>query len=216
MSITFKTLQSYMPAIGLPTHEATPAGDNEGRILAALTFDTEDLDYKKASVGLIFSLQENGEYLAIRLFKVIDRKEILESQYLKEFLQYVMESNYTSKIGRWCLDPTDGDFYIDWAIGIEDNEKLTENQIKRIMGALVGNVRKSYAHLHRILKTGSKNPSKSRDDLIKDILFVLAQNPKYVDLLPKVVALQDNAKLIKIAALLSEGKLREAKLMIGT
>lgn len=210
MAITFDTLKSYMPAIGLVNNDATSSGDKEGRILAGFSFDIKEPDYKEANVGVLVSLQENGEYVQIRFFKLIEGDiKIMESPYLKEFLLYVMKLNYITKIGRWCLDQDDGDFYIDWSIGIEDNDTLTESQLKRMMNGLVSSVRRAYAPMHRILKTGSDQPPKSRDDYIKDILLKLTKVGKY-EVIPKVGAIEDTALLAQIEKLLNEDKMDEA------
>lgn len=210
MAITFDTLKSYMPAIGLANHEATPSGDKEGRILAGFTFDIKEPDYKEANVGVVVSLQESGEYIQIRIIKLIEGGiKIMESPYLKEFLLYVMKLNYDKKIGRWCLDQDDGDFYIDWAIGIEDNDTLTESQLRRMMSSLVSSVRQAYAPMHRILKTGSDQPRKSRDDYIKDILLRLTKAGRY-DVIPKVGAIEETALLAQIEKLLNDDNIDEA------
>ncbi len=191
-----------MPAIGLSRFDATPEGDNNGRILAGFTFGTDETDYHTVNAGVLVSLQENGEYVQIRIFKLIkDDVKVLESKYLKEFSLYLMKANYTSKIGRWCLDNDDGDCYIDWAIGVEDNDKLTENQLKRVMMGLVSSVRSAYAPMHRILKTGNANPPKSREDLIKDILSKLVDIERF-DLMSPTKAMKDTAKLLDVIELL--------------
>ena len=195
MAITFEKLKSYMPAIGLARFDATPEGDNNGRILAGFTFGTDETDYHTVNAGVLVSLQENGEYVQIRIFKLIkDDVKVLESKYLKEFSLYLMKANYTSKIGRWCLDSDDGDCYIDWAIGVEDNDKLTENQLKRVMMGLVSSVRSAYAPMHRILETGN---AKSCEDLIRDILMQLSKIERY-DLMPGLAAIKDTAILEEI------------------
>jgi|GEM_PF-6429760 hypothetical protein len=215
MAITFDTLKSYMPAIGLVNHEHAPSGDKEGRITAGFAFDTKEPDYPEAKVGVLISLQENGEYIQIRFFQIIDRNiKIMESPYLKEFILYVMKLNHVTKIGRWCLDQDDGDFYIDWAIGIEDNDRLTENQLKRMMRGLVSSLRMAYAPMHRILKTGNANPPKSRDDIIKEILLKLTQSEKY-ELIPKVVGINDLGRLRQIEEFLLLEKFSEAVHLIN-
>lgn len=202
MAITFEKLKSYMPAIGLARFDATPDGDNNGRILAGFTFGTDETDYSTVNAGVLVSLQENGEYVQIRIFKLIEAEvKVLDSKYLKEFSLYLMKANYTSKIGRWCLDSDDGDCYIDWAIGVEDNDKLTENQLKRVMMGLVSSVRGAYAPMHRILITGNANPPKPREDLIKDILSKLVDIERF-DLMSPTKAMKDTAKLLEIIELL--------------
>lgn len=210
MAIKFETLKSYMPDIGLKNFDSQPGkSENDGDLIAGFSAETSDDEYKKLSVGVILSLQENGEFLQIRFARIIEKKIIQESLYRAELMRYFLQINYERKIGRWCLDPDDGDVYIDWAIAIEDNDKLTLNQVKRITNSLISSTRETWPSINRILKTGSEL---NTETLKKDILLML-MDAKQFDIMPMLGNTNNAEILAKIKILATQGnfiKIKEA------
>ena len=124
-------------------------------------------------------------------------------------MRYFLQINYERKIGRWCLDPDDGDVYIDWAIAIEDNDKLTLNQVKRITNSLISSTRETWPSINRILKTGSEL---NTETLKKDILLML-MDAKQFDIMPMLGNTNNAEILAKIKILATQGnfiKIKEA------
>ena len=129
-------------------------------------------------------------------------------------MQYLLMQNYENKISRWCLNPSDGALHVDWAIPVEDNEKITVAQFKRMFGNLLASLRESYAPINRILKTGNPDAPKSRDELIKEILLKLTDLQQY-DLIPNVVAITDLERLSRILIWLNSGDFNNVKAEIS-
>lgn len=205
MAINFETLKNFMPDIGLKNFDTTGEEEKSGRIVAGFQFDTGESDYPSVKAGVVVSLQEDGEFIQMRLIRILDQEtKVMGSEFLPKLTQYLLKLNYENKIGRWCLDPSDGDLYVDWAIPVEDNEKVTLAQMKRMLRGLVASAREAFAPMNRILKTGSPDAPKSREDLIKDILLKLTELQQY-GLIPKVAAVTDTDRLKRILGWLSAG-----------
>ena len=194
MAIKFETLKSYMPDIGLKNFDSQPGkSENDGDLIAGFSAETSDDEYKKLSVGVILSLQENGEFLQIRFARIIEKKIIQESLYRAELMRYFLQINYERKIGRWCLDP----------------DKLTLNQVKRITNSLISSTRETWPSINRILKTGSEL---NTETLKKDILLML-MDAKQFDIMPMLGNTNNAEILAKIKILATQGnfiKIKEA------
>jgi hypothetical protein len=209
VAISFETLKELMPEIGLKKFDILNEEDKEGTMLAGFSADTGDASNPELTVGVVVSLQEQGEFVQLRVIKLIDQDKVLKSPYRSELASFFLKKNYDRKIGRWCLDPTDGDLYIDWAVAIEDNEQLTLKQIKRMFTSLVLTVKDCWIPIRNILEVGTEIKL-SADDLKKEILFTL-MNAKQFDLMQMLASVSDTSTLSKIQTLVSNGKFDEVK-----
>lgn len=209
MAIPFETLKSYMPEIGLAKFDAD---DSKGRLLAGFSAKSGDSEYHDIEVGVVISRQEDGEFVQFRIFKLVEGEEVQASPYRDKLTTYFCKKNYENKIGRWCMDPNDGDIYVDWAIPVEDNDKLTLNQFKRVMAGLVSSTKESWAPIRRILKTGSEEKLDAAG-LKKEIFFALVSSDKF-DLMQKVAAISDITQLVKIKQLSDEKKFEEIETLL--
>lgn len=198
MAIKFETLKNYMPEIGLTNFKDEPGKTEfEGALIAGLTLVTGDDEYKDFSIIVVLNLEESGEFLQVRFMRFIKKETVKISPYKAELLVYLSQENYKRKIGRWCLDPEDGDVYVDWAIGIEDNDKLTLNQVLRIISALTKTAKDAWPAINRILKTGSEV---NTEELKKDILLLLV-NAKQFKLIEKIGPVGSTETLEKVKKL---------------
>lgn len=209
MPIKFEALKKILPEAGLKNFEILSESENEGRVLAGFGAETGDSDYSEVKAGVSLSLQESGEFVQIRLIKIIEKEKVTASTYRAELSEYLLLKNYENKIGRWSLDPSDGDVLLDWSIPIEDNDSLTERQLVRVFGALVMCVREAWAPMRRILETGSEKKLNA-DDLKKEILLLLASHHHF-DLIPPVSDLSDVSRLMEVQRLVVRGDFEGVK-----
>lgn len=212
MAISFETLKTLMPKIGLEKFEVKEESNSRGRLLSGFNLDSGDSQYPKMQAGVVLSLQEDGEFVQMRAVQMLDRDAVLASNYKAELARFFLQKNYENKIGRWCLDSSDGDIYIDWAIPVEDNPTLTERQLKRLLSGLVSCLKEAWGPMHRILETGSEIQLNA-DDLKKEILLVLMKNNKF-ELMQSLGACDDVTILAKVKVLVDRGSFDEAKRLL--
>lgn len=149
-----------MPGVGILQYAAEPTDNKNGHILAKIALALDEPPQTIMVAGVVISLQEDGQYVQVRMVDLVkDKHKLLESPYLLELLTFLMGMNYVTNIGRWSYDRIDGDLYVDWGIAIEDNEELTTHQLHRIMSGLVSSIHVAYAPMMRILATGRTEPA---------------------------------------------------------
>lgn len=212
MAINFETLKDLMPKIGLKNFEVKDESADRGRLLAGFELPSGDAEHPTMRAGVSVSLQENGEFVQMRVVQVLDRDAVQASNYKTELTRYFLQKNYENKIGRWCLDSNDGDIYVDWAIPVEDNPTLTERQLQRLLSALVSCLKESWGSMRRIIETGSE-VKLNADDLKKEILLALMKSNKF-DLMQLLGACSDTTILVKVKALVDAGSFDEAKKLL--
>lgn len=212
MAISIDTLKAYMPEIGLKNFD-TSASERDQRLISGIGLPSGDSDYPDMEAGVVISLQENGEFVQIRLVQLIDREQVQNSTYRNELTTYFCKKNYENKIGRWCLDPADGDVYVDWAIPVEDNKELTFQQFKRVFGGLVRCLKEAWGPMRRILETGSEEKLDA-EALKKDIIFILL-TANLIELMQKVAAISDAKKLIEIKKLAQKKEFEKISTLIS-
>ena len=75
MRMHFVNFWNQYEDIGLKNFDSQPGkSENDGDLIAGFSAETSDDEYKKLSVGVILSLQENGEFLQIRFARIIEKK----------------------------------------------------------------------------------------------------------------------------------------------
>ncbi|AWI78975.1 hypothetical protein CEW87_06120 [Parazoarcus communis] len=88
------------------------------------------------AVMVIILLTEEGELLEIRTVKHLDDlvAEASEEKRAK-LLAWMLNANYSSKIGAWEYDPDDHDHHLSISVPIEDGD-LTLKQFVRMLGVI--------------------------------------------------------------------------------
>ena len=88
------------------------------------------------SVMIIIILSEEGEFLEIRTVKHLDDL-VAEARQEKrtKLLNWMLNANYSSKIGAWEYDPDDHDHHLSVSFPIEDGD-LTVKQFGRMLGVV--------------------------------------------------------------------------------
>jgi hypothetical protein len=211
MAISFQTLVEYVREVGLEHHDAS---EENKRILARLSTSTNDPVHSKMEKAVVVViLQEDGEFLQMRIGMVVEMDEVKDSRYLGALTTYFCTKNFENKIGRWCLDVRDGEVYVDWAIPVEDNDKLTFKQFERMYYGLVSSAKEAYGPIRHILATGLEKPVNA-EELKKDIVFKLLAAQKF-DLMTKAAAVTDLTKLLEIKRLADAGEFNGIEKMIG-
>jgi len=202
MAITFDELIKNTPddLSKLYEKERKVYDHNDGYIVYTFSVHTEDEYYKTADMSLKLSLKDNGDCLSFKVFNIINNEKIMKSPHLQKILLYLMASNGNTKIGRWVINPSNGDLYIDCHIPIEDNNKIKPAQITLMINALISTVINSYGDIRRILDTGVKH-SMPKEDVMKNIIYELTIHNK-LDLIPKLLEEQDLKKLCDIHQLI--------------
>lgn len=214
MAINLQTLKDLMPKIGLTNFEAKDESTTRGRLIAGFQLDSGDKEYPNLKAGVSVSLQEDGEFVQVRIVQVIDKDAVLSSEFKPALMQFFLQKNYENKIGRWCLDSNDGDVYVDWAIAVEDNPVLTERQLQRLLSGLVSCVKEAWGPMRRILATGS-DVQLNADDLIKEILL-LSFKASRLDLGQAVGKCTDVNVLARVKLLIEAGKFEDAKVALAS
>lgn len=125
MAITAKTLKQYLEQADFNYEERS-----EDTLVTGFTGDSGD------SVVIAIRLMEEGEYLQMRTLKHLD-DAVAEAQPERRdaLLKWMLNRNYTTKLGSWEYDPDDHDHHIAIGHPIEDGD-LTYKQFVRMLGTL--------------------------------------------------------------------------------
>lgn len=187
MPVKFEIIKEYMIAADMSKFQVLSEEENEGRILAGFGAESDDSEYKQIEAGVLISLQDSGNFLQFRMFRLIDRDAVLKSSYRKEFSEYLLRKNYENRLGRWCVDDSDGDVYVDWGLPLHGSSHLSVEQFVRIVKMLAIGVHEAWAPMRRILETGNEKQLNA-DDLKKELLLALAVAGQYkvIELVSKV------------------------------
>lgn len=195
MAIPFALIKDLMSKAGLDQFEVMNEDEYEGDLLAGFSTETGDSDHPTLTAGFWVSLQEKGEFLQARVVQVVNREKVLASEHRLAFCEYLLKQNYEKKIGRWCVDFNDGDVYLDWAIPLQNNATLTDQQFFRIVHSLVACAKDCHATMMRILETGAER-NLSSSELKNEILLALTKASRY-DLMSLLANINAPGKLQK-------------------
>jgi hypothetical protein len=108
---------------------------------------------------LIVHLVEDGEALYFRIPYLAIVPE--DHPHFTKILLTLLSENDRVKLGRFCLDPEDGEVYIDWFHSIEDGT-LTSTQLLRCIKTLMILADEVRARLKHLLETGEDLPEERR------------------------------------------------------
>jgi len=205
MAITFGELIKNTPAelsklSKLHETERKSYGPNDGYIVYVFAIDTKDKYYETVDMSLKLSLEDDGRFLSFKVLNIIKNEKIMKSPHLQKLLLHLMAANFHTNIGRWVINPSNGDLYIDCHIPIEDNNKIKPAQITLMINALISTVINSYGDIRRILDTGVKH-SMPKEDVMKNIIYELTIHNK-LDLIPKLLEEQDFKKVYGVYKLI--------------
>lgn len=136
-------------------HQVSDRGDGDKVIIFG--FGDNDI-----TIGVMILIEENGEFVQFRCVKMFEGEEILNTKYKIELYEYLLLQNYKKKLGTWCLDPSDGDFYMGINIPIESGE-LQVSQIKRIWRTISNSMVDTYKEIKSVLETGKLSTGDGSD-----------------------------------------------------
>ncbi len=119
------------------------------RILDGLDLNYDQRDEETLVLGnqegedkvfIIIKLLEDGEFLSMRTLKHLDDL-VAEADEDKRtaLLNWMLNQNYTRKLGQWEYDPEDHDHHISIGFPIEDGD-LTEKQFMRMFTVIAKSV----------------------------------------------------------------------------
>jgi len=160
----------------------------------------KDKEGKTVVFNIQMEMEWHNKYVSFKVFNFIDNKKIMDSPYLQKVLLYLMAPNQNTKMGRWVLNPLNGDLYIDCSIAIQIKSDVTPTQVYSMRDAVISKMLDSYDDIKRILETGV-NHSIPNEDVIKNIIYELTIHNK-LDLIPKLLEEQDFKKVYGVYKLI--------------
>ena len=158
MAIKITQIQGYLDEMGV---------NYENRDDETLIFPMSDEDNK---IIIITKVMEDGEYIQMRTLKHLDDlvAEATEEKRVA-LLKWMLNKNYSRKLGAWEYDPEDHDHHISVGHSIEDGD-LTMKQFMR-MFKIVANSLDDIPEMKEILGVsgGMSAKEKKRQELMKQL-----------------------------------------------
>ena len=203
MAMTLEDTKKMLDSIGLKYNQVRNEEDHAVLLLSwRIDKDSEVGEY---DVDLLITLTEstkNGfEFMTLRSKGLEDGLNFHEAEQDKQFalFKYMVDRNYTIKIGRWGYDSNDGEIVLDHPIILEKGA-VAEDQIDRAIRTVVSEAKKGYVALRRIQQTGDPDQKLANaNDLFDGVLLKVAtKKPTLLKLL-----VESKAKLVSNVALLN-------------
>lgn len=129
MAIELSKLTGFLDEIGVNYDER-----DENTIVFPYSNDDD-------KILVVVKLMEDGEFLQMRTLKHLDDLVAEASEEKRNaLLKWMLNKNYTTKMGTWEYDPEDHDHHIAIGCSIEDND-LTIKQFARMFKAIIDSVK---------------------------------------------------------------------------
>ncbi|NPA71192.1 MAG: hypothetical protein GXO35_00055 [Gammaproteobacteria bacterium] len=157
MSISMSKIQGYLDEAGV---------NYEDRDETTIVFPMSDDENK---IIILVKLMEDGEYIQLRTLKHLDDLVAEASEEKRiELLKWMLNKNYSSKLGAWEYDPDDHDHHLAVGHSIEDGD-LTMKQFLR-MFKVVANSLEAIPEMKEVLGIGGISAKeKKRQALLKEL-----------------------------------------------
>jgi hypothetical protein len=136
----------------------------------AVIFGDSDSTY-----GLKIKLEEDGEMFQSYMNILEDDgavKKFKDEEHIGLILQHLLYLNYKTKFGTWEYDPRDGEVRLAVEFPLED-AKMTQKQLKRIIGLFMHNGDEHADEILTIAKTGEIPEEESSDEQMINMLRAL-------------------------------------------
>ncbi len=116
-------------------------------------------------VEVFVHVQESGRFIMFRIPFFVSARRAANSGRLFERL---LALNNKLNLGRFGLDPGDGEVCLEIGLPVEDGE-LTVRQLHRILAALCGIARDHRAEIRKLIETGI-DPDQRVQDCVRKLL----------------------------------------------
>jgi len=135
--------------------------------------------------SLLFIIEKEPKVVQFRSVQILDEEDLKnyhenEANRMKLY-EYLLECNYTWKLGKFALDPedTEVDLYFVVSDFVDVDKGIEEELIERVWGMIMGSsyaagaVEKAIKDIKSILATGEKSTEDETDDIDIDTLLKL-------------------------------------------